>query len=85
MIDTVRNAKTKEFILEVKIVQKQSIMGYSEQLEPYLEITTALPKYIPPTRSILESGFSFNGSNRQYLTYESNILFILRFMMASRD
>ncbi len=48
----------------------------------YLRITTALPKHVPTVRKILESSFAMPGyGDRQYLTYESNILFVMRFMV----
>eukprot|EP01100_Stratorugosa_tubuloviscum_P014987 TRINITY_DN834_c0_g1_i1.p1 TRINITY_DN834_c0_g1~~TRINITY_DN834_c0_g1_i1.p1 ORF type:complete len:904 (-),score=332.36 TRINITY_DN834_c0_g1_i1:166-2877(-) len=48
----------------------------------FLRITLAAPKLVPPCRSICESGFEIPGYGyRSYLTFESNILFALRFMI----
>lgn len=57
-------------------------MYNGETTQPYLKIVVALPKHIPTLRRILESAVTFPGyGERSYLTYESNILFVMRFMV----
>lgn len=38
-------------------------------------------KVVPTARRVLENGFYFGGRQHQYLTYESNVPFVLRFMV----
>jgi DNA polymerase delta subunit 1 len=67
----------------VEILQKMPIMFYQESKTPFFKITFSSPKYVTQARSILESGLFVNGieSNLPYLTYESNIAYILRLMV----
>jgi DNA polymerase delta subunit 1 len=70
-------------VLAVSIERKASIMGYSTGKKDFLRISVALPKLVPTARTILESGsLDVQGYGRRtYLTYESNIPFVLRFMI----
>ena len=57
-----RQYKVKEYILKVRIVEKQPILGYSgHSKQPFFEITTALPKHVPTARRILECGLRIEG------------------------
>jgi DNA polymerase delta subunit 1 len=70
---TVKSDESNEFISVVEIVTKMPIMFYREQPSRFFKITFYSPRYVTTARSILESdGLS---------TYESNIVFILRFMI----
>lgn len=75
--------RCQEYILQVSLEQKRSIMGYhGDNVASFLRITTALPKHVPTVRRILESSFQMPGyGDRQYLTYESNLLFVMRFLV----
>lgn len=81
-----RNDKSdKQPILLVEIVQSQSIMGYSETQSDFIKITTRLPKSVPVARAVLEGGFRFSGFPvRCYPTFESNIVFTLRYMIDAK-
>eukprot|EP00301_Raphidiophrys_heterophryoidea_P014617 c23049_g1_i1.p1 GENE.c23049_g1_i1~~c23049_g1_i1.p1 ORF type:complete len:1142 (+),score=357.53 c23049_g1_i1:43-3426(+) len=72
-----------ELVLRVELVTKRSIMFYSDNDSiSVLKVTTASPAHVPTLRGILERGFDVDGSgNRMFQTYESNILFALRFMV----
>ncbi len=75
--------RCQEYILAVSLEQKRSIMGYvGDNVTGFLRLTCALPKHVPTIRKILESSFSLPGyGDRAYLTYESNLLFVMRFMV----
>ncbi|KAJ3452810.1 intein-containing DNA polymerase delta catalytic subunit precursor [Anaeramoeba flamelloides] len=77
------NLKNMIYIRRVEIVQKESVYGYKEGgKQPFLKIFTSFPKHVPIARKILSGGFSFpKFGTRYYQTYESNILFALRFMI----
>lgn len=69
----------KDYVLDVKIEKKQSLMGFHTNTEDFLRISTSLPKQVPVARGILESGIMW--SNTVMRTYESDILFVMRFMI----
>jgi DNA polymerase elongation subunit (family B) len=78
------------FCLSVTMEMKKSIMGYSPGgLKPFLRISLATPNLVAPARGIMESGLSLGGGDggggatgsRAFLTYESNVLYTLRFMV----
>lgn len=48
---------------------------------PFLKITLRDPKFITPARRSIERGLSFAGFSEPRLTYESNIAYLLRFMI----
>jgi len=79
------NLKVPVYILQVSIVPRESIKGFSMGRRPFLKIITALPGHIPVCRGVLEKGFSYleedNGVKLIYGTYESNLPYILRFMI----
>eukprot|EP01117_Protostelium_nocturnum_P008983 TRINITY_DN3226_c0_g2_i1.p1 TRINITY_DN3226_c0_g2~~TRINITY_DN3226_c0_g2_i1.p1 ORF type:complete len:1087 (-),score=325.14 TRINITY_DN3226_c0_g2_i1:200-3328(-) len=74
--------KLQQYVLGVEIEDNmKSILGYVPGKKQFLRISVALPKLVPTARTIFETGLSFRGENRTYLTYESNIPFALRFMI----
>ncbi|ELR25172.1 polymerase (DNA directed), delta 1, catalytic subunit [Acanthamoeba castellanii str. Neff] len=80
-----RGAKErKDYVIAVAVEQKESIMGYhADKRKPFLRITMAMPPLVPAARGILEAGLVFDGypNGRTFQTYESNIAFVLRFMI----
>jgi DNA polymerase delta subunit 1 len=70
-------------VVSVEIVSKEDIYHYNGNHKvPFLKITTALPNHIPTAKRILEQGMSFGEfPGNPMATYESNIPFILRFMI----
>lgn len=78
-----RNSKVTKFITRIEIVQKRSIMYYQEQKSrTFLKIVVALPTMVASCRGILERGITIDGlGSRCFTTYESNVLFALRFMI----
>ncbi|KAL9233345.1 hypothetical protein vseg_008362 [Gypsophila vaccaria] len=78
-----RNVKVPQFILRIELVQKRSIMYYQQQIShPFLKIVVALPNMVATCRGILDRGIQIDGLGMQcFTTYESNVLFALRFMI----
>ena len=45
--------RVKEYVLEIELLEKESIMGYTGgKRKPFLKITVALPKHVPVGRSM---------------------------------
>ena len=84
---TEKNPKSdlRTFVLNVELVKKSSIYGYSETHKDFLKITVALPKNVPTARGILETSLEVRGLEPQnYPTFESDVPFILRWMIDSK-
>ncbi|CAL9046643.1 unnamed protein product [Musa banksii] len=83
MRESNRNSNVARFIKRVELVQKKSIMYYQKHSsQPFLKIVVALPTMVASCRGILERGITIDGTgSKNFLTYESNILFALRFMI----
>ena len=76
--------KAPLYIHRVTIEQKQTIMHYQEKATvPFLKITTVLPNMVPTARNVLLNGLNWSGHGTDVFTttYESNILYTLRFMV----
>ena len=69
----------------VDIAMKQSLYGYrGDQKSPFVKVTLGDPKDVPKARSKVETGFSIPGFERicrAETTYESNLAYLLRFMI----
>ncbi|XP_024962995.1 DNA polymerase delta catalytic subunit isoform X1 [Cynara cardunculus var. scolymus] len=78
-----RNNKVPKFILRIELVQKKSIMYYQQHSsQPFLKIIVALPTMVSSCRGILDKGIQIDGLGmKSFMTYESNVLFVLRFMI----
>lgn len=77
-----------EFVVDVSVVYRTSIWEFQfNQKKAFLKICTGQPFYVPRIRKMLEQGLSIpgirNGITISYLTYESNVLFVLRTMIDS--
>ncbi|KAF5188803.1 Dna polymerase delta catalytic subunit, partial [Thalictrum thalictroides] len=79
----VKNIKAPQFVLRIEMVHKRSIMYYQQQQSHlFLKIVVVLPKMVAICRDILEKGIQIDGfGTKCFLTYESNVLFALRFMI----
>lgn len=76
----------QEAILQVELVQKQSIHFYvGEELENFIKITVALPKIIAAVKRLMEREIILPSMNFQDCRcFESNIDFDIRFMVEKR-
>ncbi|KAJ0976850.1 hypothetical protein J5N97_012324 [Dioscorea zingiberensis] len=83
MRESNRNSNVPRFIRRIEMVQKKSIMYYQPmESHSFLKIVVALPTMVASCRGILEKGIQIEGlGSKSFLTYESNILFALRFMI----
>eukprot|EP01127_Copromyxa_protea_P018831 TRINITY_DN6007_c0_g1_i1.p1 TRINITY_DN6007_c0_g1~~TRINITY_DN6007_c0_g1_i1.p1 ORF type:complete len:1070 (-),score=207.54 TRINITY_DN6007_c0_g1_i1:89-3298(-) len=76
--------KVNNYVLAVEIEEKASIMNYrGDEKASFFKITFAIPGHVPTARTILEDGLAVRGVNCvvSYYTFESNIAFVLRFMI----
>ncbi|XP_041004890.1 DNA polymerase delta catalytic subunit isoform X2 [Juglans microcarpa x Juglans regia] len=78
-----RNGKVPKYIRRIELVEKKSIMYYQQQTShPFLKIVVALPTMVTSCRGILDRGIHIDGlGTKSFITYESNVLFALRFMI----
>ncbi|KAK4416654.1 DNA polymerase delta catalytic subunit [Sesamum alatum] len=78
-----RNSKVPKFVRRIELVQRRSIMYYQQQSsQPFLKIVVALPTMVTSCRGILDRGIQIDGLGmKSFMTYESNVLFALRFMI----
>ncbi|XP_022132709.1 DNA polymerase delta catalytic subunit [Momordica charantia] len=78
-----RNSKAPNFVRRIELVQKRSIMYYQQQTsQSFLKIVVALPTMVASCRGILDRGIQVDGfGTKSFMTYESNVLFALRFMI----
>ncbi|MCO5575689.1 hypothetical protein L7F22_029493 [Adiantum nelumboides] len=83
MRDASRNSKSPIFVTSIEIMHKKSLMFFQQQKSrPFVKITVALPTMVATCRGILERGISIEGlGQKSFMTYESNVLFALRFMI----
>eukprot|EP00884_Botryococcus_braunii_P008677 jgi/Botrbrau1/17810/Bobra.0127s0057.1 len=73
-----------KFCLKVVLEQKQTIMQFQPvKCRPFLKVVVATPNLVTQARAILEQGIPIDslGITRGFATYESNVLFVLRFMV----
>lgn len=73
-------------VIDVTLDRKQSLMHYSDAKERlFAKITMGLPNLVSAARGVLEKGFSVqgirDGAFTTYPTFESNVVFPLRFMV----
>jgi DNA polymerase delta subunit 1 len=76
--------EVNQYVTSVGIEKKMTLMGYHEEKSDFFKITFTSPKHVVQARSILEERLIVDGldkKNVKYLTYESNVLFVLRFMI----
>ncbi|KAL1301127.1 DNA polymerase delta catalytic subunit [Arachis ipaensis] len=78
-----RNSNVGKFVRRIELVQRRSIMYYQQSSShPFLKIVVALPTMVASCRGILDRGIQLNGLGmKSFMTYESNVLFALRFMI----
>jgi DNA polymerase delta subunit 1 len=77
----------QQVIERVEIAMRENLWGYNGgQKSPFLKIFVREPRNVPKVRSVFEAGEvsfldMFQGST---LTFESNIQFVLRFMIDNK-
>ncbi|KAH9128699.1 hypothetical protein LEN26_005754 [Aphanomyces euteiches] len=79
-----KNPSDATAVQGVEIVEdKMSLYGYQfDKKVRLIKVYLTLPNFVPKVRSALESGITIPGyGTRSYQTYESNVPYILRFMI----
>ncbi|GFY91305.1 DNA polymerase delta subunit 1 [Actinidia rufa] len=78
-----RNSKVPKLVRRVEMVHRRSIMYYQKLgSQPFLKLVVALPTMVTSCRGILDRGIQIDGLGmKSFITYESNVLFALRFMI----
>ena len=72
----------EEPITRVSLEEKQSLMGYrGDATTAFFKVVCAIPASVAKARSILEEGLDILGRRERFQTYESNVPFVLRFMI----
>ncbi|KAJ2962042.1 hypothetical protein NQZ79_g2805 [Umbelopsis isabellina] len=75
----------QDSVVNVELCLKQSIYGYHGQAKsPFIKITVNEPKMVPRARAKFETGLSIAGFDKPVMsdmTYESNLAYLLRFMI----
>ncbi|KAG1677462.1 hypothetical protein FOA52_001918 [Chlamydomonas sp. UWO 241] len=79
-------AKTRgggDAVTGMSVVRKASVWGYQGGVtREFVKITTSLPNYVAPARGLIEAGMRVGDhGNIQGTTYESNVVYTLRFMV----
>ncbi len=72
-----------EYITRIELALKTSLFKYQTARDiPFFKIFTGIPGYVPMLRDILENGIFVPGIGiRNFQTFESNVLFVLRCMV----
>lgn len=82
---TAGRSKQPVYVTRVETVKKQTLWNYQKEASRlFLKVTCALPNNVATCRGILEKGLSvpgLQGGPYSLATFESNVLFVLRFMV----
>lgn len=86
LINETREKGLQRGVLNITVKKLSSVWGYQyNRLTDFLCIQLALPSLVPPAKRFLEDGILINSfSRRSFQTYESNVPFILRFMVDTK-
>ncbi|KAL0270218.1 UNVERIFIED_CONTAM: hypothetical protein PYX00_007691 [Menopon gallinae] len=72
----------KEAVLEVQIVKKMNIMGYTgDKPSTFLQVKVALPRLIAACKRLMERNNVYPKLENEYHFFETNIDFDIRFMV----
>lgn len=71
-------------ILQIEVVQKQSIYGYSDKKKSFFKITVAQPRLVAAVVRVLDTHIDKTQNEGRLETYESNIEFEVRFMVDTK-
>jgi len=79
-----KNKITPTTVLKIEYLDnKKSVFGYQRDCSKVVKVTLALTSYVVKLRTMIEDGnFNFLGESN-FLTYESDLLFTLRWMIDS--
>jgi DNA polymerase delta subunit 1 len=89
-INAPQNKTEQNAVIDLQIVKKKSLWGYKGDSDvAFLKVILSTPRMVPKVRSAFEKQeLDFNGlfnkSGIATPTYESNILYVLRFMIDTK-
>ncbi|KAN0088533.1 DNA polymerase family B domain containing protein [Tylopilus felleus] len=88
-MDALNKSAGGNYVLNVETVKRRSLWGYlGDDWIPFMKLTISEPKVLPKVRGVFERGeLSFRECfmlGQSYSTYESNIPYILRFMIDTK-
>ena len=86
-VDSSKKTGDGQYIRYVEIVYKQSIYNYKRtETDKFIKIVTVWPQHVPAARGICSDGFTIPNVGHQdgMLTYESNIVFVMRYMVDAK-
>ena len=69
---------------KIEIVQRRSIMHYTDKMARFLKVTCTLPKHVNAIRTMVEKGMSWANDQFWNITYESSVPHGLRFMIDNK-
>ncbi|KIJ20820.1 hypothetical protein PAXINDRAFT_174244 [Paxillus involutus ATCC 200175] len=89
LADALNHGAGGSFVIGIKLVNKRSLWGYrGDDWTAFMELTISDPKSLPKVRGLFERGeISFRDFfplGQPYATFESNIPYILRFMIDTK-
>ncbi|KAI9461498.1 DNA polymerase family B-domain-containing protein [Boletus coccyginus] len=88
-MDALNNSTEGNHVLDIEIVKKRTLWGYlGDDWLPFMKLTIQEPKLVPKVRGVFERGEitfrDFFPLGQPYPTFESNIPYILRFMIDTK-
>ncbi|KAF8845184.1 hypothetical protein BDN67DRAFT_962126 [Paxillus ammoniavirescens] len=89
LADALNHSAGGSFVIGIKLVNKRTLWGYrGDDWMAFMELTISDPKSLPKVRGLFERGEvsfrDFFPLGQPYATYESNIPYILRFMIDTK-
>ena len=61
------------YVTECELMDRKSIMHYSDRPTKFVKVYTQLPRYISQLRAFVEKGMNFHNQTFWSTTYESNL------------
>lgn len=81
LADNSKEKGLKNYVVEMAVEKKRSLWGYRANQTNFMKVTVALPSLVATSRRLLENGISIGNVRRSFQTYESTMVFALRFMI----
>jgi len=80
IMESIKKLDIKGMILDVEVVFKQNIFGYSDSKSRFYKLTFSTPHVFAGVKALLEEGVVVKRERVVFKVYESNIPFVIRFM-----
>lgn len=77
-----KQLRAKDAVVQIEVVQKIPVKFHQLSEQPFLKCYIINPKFVPQLKTIVEKGVYYDGRDcLSQTTYESNIPYVLRFMV----